>query len=67
MDKDKADVVKKMVFIFEIHKDFVHERLCKRTPEIETLPSANLLCRTIILNNQVIQCLIKEQSEQGDD
>ena len=24
-----------MVLIFEIHKDFVHERLCKFTPEIE--------------------------------
>ena len=35
MDKDKADVVEKMVLIFEIHKDFVHERLCKFTPEIE--------------------------------
>ena len=35
MDKDKADVVEKMVLIFEIQKDFVHERLCKFTPEIE--------------------------------
>ena len=24
-----------MVLIFESHKDFVHERLCKFTPEIE--------------------------------
>ena len=35
MDEDKADVVYKMVLIFEIHKDFVHERLYKFTPEIE--------------------------------
>ena len=35
MDKDKADVLLKIVLIFESHKDFVHERLCKFTPEIE--------------------------------
>ena len=35
MDEDKADVASKMVLIFEIHNDFVHERFCKFTPEIE--------------------------------
>ena len=32
----------------------------------ETLPSANSLCRTIILNDRVIECLIEEQSVQED-
>ena len=29
--EDKADVILKMVLIFEIRKDVVHERLCKFT------------------------------------
>ena len=29
--EDKADVVQKMVLIFEIRRDVVHERLCKFT------------------------------------
>ena len=33
----------------------------------ETLLSANSLCRTIILNDRVTYCLIKEQSVQEDD
>ena len=43
MDKDKADVVEKMVLIFEIHKDFVHGRLCKFMPENEANRNLSVL------------------------